>query len=128
MSEMLINQTEDRDTLGGRISRAREAAGLSLNDLARNVGVTRKTIEGWETDALEPRSNRLNSLAGVLGVSPTWLLQGIGTAPRGEVEDEEMKILQAQIAKLEATARDMSEQLSSVRKSLEALSTSRGDD
>jgi len=66
------------DTIGGRIGRAREAAGLSVAQAARRLGVKTLTWQGWENDRAEPRSNKLNMIAGTLGVSPGWLLSGLG--------------------------------------------------
>ncbi|MBO6756934.1 MAG: helix-turn-helix domain-containing protein [Roseibium sp.] len=68
-------------TLGERICKARDAIGLSTAQLARRLGIKTATLQGWESDRSEPRSNKLVLLAGVLNVSPTWLLVGRGAAP-----------------------------------------------
>ncbi len=65
-------------TLGERISVAREHAGLSEDQLAAQLAVQRQTIDHWEGDGSEPRANKLAMLAGILGVSPAWLLTGAG--------------------------------------------------
>src|SRR5690606_25982778 len=85
----IYSGTPDTDTLGGRLSRARDAVGLSAAQLARRLGVQSSTIQAWESDRSQPRANRLSMLAGVLNVSLSWLLHGIGTAP---VEDNEIEI------------------------------------
>jgi transcriptional regulator with XRE-family HTH domain len=54
---------------------------LTTSQLARRLGIKTETLHDWETDRSEPRSNRLLTLAGVLNVSPTWLLTGAGEAP-----------------------------------------------
>jgi transcriptional regulator with XRE-family HTH domain len=85
----LWSEARDRDTLGGRIRRAREAAGLSGAQLARRLGVKTETVTGWETGRTEPRANRLTMLAGFLAVSPTWLLHGVGESPvQGDISSE----------------------------------------
>ena len=61
--------------------RARDATGLTVAQLARRVGVKTATIQAWESDRSQPRANRLATLAGVLNVSLSWVLHGIGTAP-----------------------------------------------
>lgn len=71
----------DADTLGGRIWRARDALGLSLADIAARLGLPEETVSDWERDHAEPRTHALFMLAGVLSVSPSWLIAGIGTAP-----------------------------------------------
>ena len=78
----MIRRPSDNDTLGGRIWRARDALGLSTKDLADRLGVRTDTISAWERDRSEPRTNRLFMLAGVLGVTPAWLIAGIGEAPK----------------------------------------------
>lgn len=72
---------EDRATLGDRITAARERAGLDSRDVAQRLGVRHRTLRSWEDDATEPRSNRLQMLAGVLGVSLVWLMTGRGEGP-----------------------------------------------
>ena len=69
------------DTIGGRLTRAREAMGLTTSELALRLGVKTQTMHNWETDRTAPRSNRLAMLAGVLNVSPTWILVGRGEGP-----------------------------------------------
>lgn len=76
-----LRETGDGDTLGGRIWRARDAANLSMMELADRLGVCCETVAAWERDRAEPRTNRLFMLAGVLGVTPVWLIAGIGRAP-----------------------------------------------
>lgn len=71
----------DVDTMGGRISRAREDMQITSVELARRLGVKSDTVRDWENDRAEPRANRVVMLAGVLGVSPTWLLTGFGETP-----------------------------------------------
>ncbi len=72
-------------TLGGRILVAREARSLSPAQLATRIGVLTKTIKNWENDNSEPRTNKLQMLAGVLSVPPMWLLAG-GDASGLEVD------------------------------------------
>jgi transcriptional regulator with XRE-family HTH domain len=84
----IYSEIPDTDTLGGRLSRARDAVGLSAAQLARRIGVQSSTIQAWESDRSQPRANRLSMLAGVLNVSLSWLLHGIGTAPSEEDEME----------------------------------------
>lgn len=65
-------------TFGDRLALAREAQGMSQAELARRLGVRLQTLRNWEDDRSEPRANRLQMLAGVLGVSMIWLLTGEG--------------------------------------------------
>ncbi len=82
-------------TLGGRISIAREAASLSSAQVARRLGIKSETLRNWETDRSEPRANRLTMLAGVLNVSPGWLLSGRGEGPPvGDMSGDDVLALQ----------------------------------
>ena len=63
-------------TTGGRIEMARNQLELSLPQLARRIGVQRKTLENWENDRSEPRIDKLVKLAGVLQTPLMWLLTG----------------------------------------------------
>ena len=76
----------DTATLGDRITGAREASGLSQSELARRLGVKLATIRTWENDQAEPRANKLQMLAGMLGVSIMWLLTGTGDGLDGPEE------------------------------------------
>ena len=67
--------------LGERLRRAREAAGLTVADAAGRLGVLKSTWQAWEAGRKEPRANRLAMIAGVLGVSPAWMLSGLGDGP-----------------------------------------------
>ncbi|TWG99040.1 transcriptional regulator with XRE-family HTH domain [Mesorhizobium sp. J18] len=81
----IYSETPDLDTMGGRLSRARDAASLTVAQLARRLGVKSSTIQAWESDRSQPRANRLAMLAGVLNVSPSWILYGVGTSPSEDV-------------------------------------------
>jgi HTH-type transcriptional regulator, cell division transcriptional repressor len=93
-------EPRDLDTVGGRLSRARDAVGLSAAQLARRIGVKTATIQGWESDRALPRANRLAMLAGVLAVSPSWLLHGVGSAPVEDDANPGFRPLLAQLEKL----------------------------
>ncbi len=70
-----------------RIREAREQAGVSQTELARLLGVTRSACSQWESDhGTAPRRERLEQLAGLLGVSFEWLATGKGNAGIAIVE------------------------------------------
>ncbi len=70
-------------TFGDRLAGAREAAGLSQEQLAKRLGVRLTSIQPWEDDASGPRANRLQMMAGMLNVSIRWLLTGEGEGVEG---------------------------------------------
>ncbi len=99
--------SDDAATFGDRITGAREAVGLSQEDLARRLGVKLKTIRAWENDLAEPRANKLQMLAGLLNVSIRWLLTGEGD---GLSSPEEADV-PAEITALLTELRDVKSQL-----------------
>lgn len=70
--------SDEAATFGDRIEAARTAAGLTQSQLARRLAVKPVTLRAWEEDLSEPRANKLQMMAEVLGVSLTWLLSGKG--------------------------------------------------
>ncbi len=109
----------DDDTLGGRICAARETLGLSTAQLARRLGVKTATMSGWELDRAEPRSNKLVMLAGILNVSPSWLLTGIGDSPSDEISNNEIKALQDHLVQLRTQALSIADQINRIVERLE---------
>ena len=73
--------SDETATFGDRLEGARQAMGMTQEDLARRIGVKPVTIEAWEHDMREPRANRLQMLAGLLNVSIRWMLTGEGVGP-----------------------------------------------
>lgn len=71
----------DVATFGDRLTAAREATGMDQATMAERVGVELQTLQNWEDDLAEPRANRLQMMAGILGVSITWLISGEGEGP-----------------------------------------------
>lgn len=52
------------------IKRRREAKGLSQEQLAQAIGVSRRAITNWETGQAEPRGRNLRGLERMLGDEP----------------------------------------------------------
>ncbi|MEI5680298.1 MULTISPECIES: helix-turn-helix domain-containing protein [unclassified Mesorhizobium] len=86
----IYEQTPDLDTIGGRLSRAREASGMSVKQLAWRLGVKMSTITAWESDRSQPGAHRLNMVSGILNVSLSWVLHGVGTGPIEPEDDSDM--------------------------------------
>ena len=118
--------TEDKeysgsaDTLGGRIVYAREAQSLTTSQLARRMGVKTDTLHDWETDRSEPRSNRLLTLAGMLSVSPTWLLTGAGESPVDSLTETEMMHIRDSVIRMREQVLTVAEELEQLQKRLES--------
>lgn len=69
------------DTLGGRLAHARDSAGLTLEKVARAMGLHAATINYWEADRAAPSTESIEGLAKVLKVSSLWLMTGFGHGP-----------------------------------------------
>ncbi|MEM9975353.1 MAG: helix-turn-helix transcriptional regulator [Pseudomonadota bacterium] len=82
--------SEEAATFGDRVAAAREALGMSEDELAHRLGIKLKTVRAWEQDLSEPRANKLQMLAGVLNVSFRWLLTGEGEGVAAPAEGPEM--------------------------------------
>lgn len=62
----------------GEARRLRQAAGLSLYDLARDLGVTAGTVSRWETGNRVPRGDAAARYAGLLGELMDVLTDQVG--------------------------------------------------
>ena len=81
---------------------AREASELSVTQVIKRLGVKASTYKAWEADRSEPRANKLVALAGILNVSPPYLLSGLGEQPNQlENSGKQISQLSAQIDQLE---------------------------
>ena len=67
--------------LGEKIARARKRCGLTQEQLAERLDVTRQSVSRWESGAAFPEMEKMVRLARLLGVSCDYLL-------RGEVEEQ----------------------------------------
>lgn len=89
----------DTDTagLGARIRACRLAQGLTQDQLARAVGVTRSAVAQWETGRAGQIGSNLARIARILGTSAATLLSGeqeAGAAP-APLRGDEMALLRA---------------------------------
>lgn len=67
------------ENAGDRIRRARKAAGLTQEQLAEIVGVSRPTITQWETGSTKTmRFEHIFKAARALQKNPEWLITGQG--------------------------------------------------
>ena len=75
------------DTIGKRITHARENKSYNVNQLSNRIGVKPETIRAWEAGERDPRANRLLRLAGALDVGFAWLMVGQDYEPDEEGMD-----------------------------------------
>jgi PAS domain S-box-containing protein len=60
---------------GARLAQARKQAGLTQKALAERLGVTRRSIQGYEAGTVVPYKH-LERLGGILDRTPSWFLGG----------------------------------------------------
>jgi transcriptional regulator with XRE-family HTH domain len=69
------------ETIGGRLSLARDAAQLSTEIVTAKLGISALVWSHWENDRDEPPENYLDPIASILGVTRNWLTTGRGDGP-----------------------------------------------
>jgi HTH-type transcriptional regulator, cell division transcriptional repressor len=122
----VFNDNHDGDTLGGRIGRAREAAGLTAKETANQLGVKKETVSAWERDRSEPRTNRLYMLAGILGVSPIWLISGGGEGGPEYAASSETSSLRASLAEILRLHAETGRAIETLQRALATTATTTG--
>lgn len=65
-----------KGSLGCRIRRARLGRYLSLDQLAKELNVSKVTVWNWENNRTRPRYSRLEQLGEVLGIPVDALMTG----------------------------------------------------
>ena len=112
----------DDNTLGGRVFQAREATGMTVAQVINRLGVRKATYMAWEADRSEPRANKLVALAGILNVSPTYLLSGLGQAtPHRPNNQQIIDELRLSIEQLESTLKTANKMLSRIKEQAKQL-------
>ncbi len=118
-------------TFGDRVAGARDALGIGQPELARRLGIKVKTLRDWENDLAEPRANKLQMLAGVLGVSLMWLLNGEGDGIDAPVEGadtpEAIRDLLLELRALHAEMDRSADRLARVEKRLRLMLSDTGE-
>jgi len=128
-SNAMTNNSDDSDdTLGGRLSTARDSAGIEMNTLANHLGVKRETMQAWESDRSAPRPSRLVNLAGILGVSPMWLMTGNGQGPSEDGDAQPLDALRSQIVRLAELHEESGRLLSELTRQVERYESDRPTD
>lgn len=85
-------------TVGDRLRKARDLAGLSQGEMADKLGVKRTSLSAWERGENQPRNflDIVNRWGEITGVDPGWILGFAPTTrrklprPRTVVETREL--------------------------------------
>lgn len=62
------------NTFSSRLRELRQEKGLSMKQLAKNIGTTDAAISNWENGINEPKLSYLKALAVFFGVTSDYLL------------------------------------------------------
>jgi HTH-type transcriptional regulator, cell division transcriptional repressor len=113
----------DAATFGDRVAGAREAANLTQETLARQLGVKLATIQNWENDHSEPRANKLQMMSGMLNVSMRWLLtgEGEGVETPSHANNVDMQTALADLSRMRAQMLALSQDMGHLEKRLRSL-------
>ena len=122
----VLSSEEPETTLGERIFKARQEAGLTLNLASHLAGVKESTLRDWERDRSEPRVNKLVALAGIFGVSPTHLLAEEGNSSNPAVitkgrHDKIMNLLNNEISEIARQQIELTQRLGEISKLLKKI-------
>ncbi|MCB1421437.1 MAG: helix-turn-helix domain-containing protein [Nitratireductor sp.] len=117
----IFDQPVDSDTLGSRIFRARDAAGLKREAVAQNIGIKSSTLDSWEKDRSEPKAHHVVRLSGMLGVSPSWMLGGIGKAPLSDTLTDEVRMIRRQLEEIKSFRDQTTAAIESIEKTLDRI-------
>lgn len=121
MNQAFNIHSNDADTLGGRIAHARDMAGKSIDEASAQVGVTADTFSEWENDRSEPRSNKLTTLAGILGVTPIWLISGAGDGPDATITQVSLSEMRNELDRLRLLSGEVIDGIDAVQDRIEVL-------
>lgn len=72
--------------VGKRIRRARLAAGLSQEDLARRIGCRAQTVSRYERGTYPPNFDAIDGIARACGTTADYIVRGVGIAPKQRSE------------------------------------------
>lgn len=78
MTEMTdkTNAAGTEADLAGRLQALRRRRGISQEELAGAVGVSRQAVSKWESRQAQPETEKLAAICGFFGVSLDWLVLG----------------------------------------------------
>ena len=86
-------------TTGQRIYEARKKAGMTQEELADRLGVSRQAVSKWESDAAYPETDKIVELCKLFSLSADELLLGAESAPRTDAPNSAKKTNRCSIRK-----------------------------
>lgn len=82
-----------------RLKKLRKEKGISMDELASNLGVTKSRVNMWENNGTIPRSEILIKLANYYGVSADYLI-GNDSTDNLDPSNKKLNSLQRNLSKL----------------------------
>lgn len=119
--ETTVFSDEGDDTLGGRLSMARDAAGVSLTTLASQLGVSEETMLAWESDRAEPNASALVKMSALFGVSPAWLMTGAGDGPGEDSDERALDAVRNELSRMRTAYQEIGRLIETTSRQLERL-------
>ncbi len=110
-----------RTPLSDRLTESREAAGLSIAQVARRLAVKTKTVENWEAGTTTPRPNKLQMLAGVLGVPMLWFIEGGDEYDPMPTRPGRLDLLEQKVDRMNALQRELQQLNSEIAEEIAAI-------
>ena len=92
MTQHLSTELVPEWTLGDRLRKARELAGLQAVQLADDLGINRHSVANYETGRTSPRRLVIEAWARRTGVSLHWLQNGESPRPDGPDGGSEQEV------------------------------------
>jgi transcriptional regulator with XRE-family HTH domain len=80
-------------SVGARIRAARRQSGLTQDELADAVGVSRSAVAQWETDRAGQVTTNLARIAAALGTNVEYLMRGDSKQGQGASSGDELAML-----------------------------------
>ena len=78
-------------SIADRILMLRKSKGMSQEQLAEAVGVSRQAVSKWESEQASPDPEKIITLSEIFGVTTDYLLKGVEPEKEAEIEPEEKK-------------------------------------
>lgn len=112
-------QQQDLKAIGARIKTIRKATGTLQQDIAKDSGLTVKTISHVENGHTLPPQELLDALSTKYGYAIDWVLTGSGKEKRSKGNDNSNANIQAKVHKLETELKEMKKMLKALMEKLE---------
>ncbi len=100
---------------------ARDAAGISLETLAGQLGVSEETMLAWESDRAEPNPSALAKMSALFDVSPAWLMTGSGDGPGEDSDERALEAVRNELSRLRTAYQEIGRLIETTTKQLERL-------